>query len=214
MKTKKILTASLVAAAALCASAGASALEPGDLILRVGVHNVAPDVDSETTPNIPGGMVDVSSGTSLTINLGYMLTPNIALDILGALPFAHDIEGAGTLEGAGVVAEVEHLPPTISAQYHFAPESGIRPYVGLGVNYTTFTDVDEVGALKGDSLDLDDSVGLAVQGGVDVDLSGGWFVSFDVRYMQIETEANSATTGKFNVTLDPWVAGFAVGRTF
>ena len=213
MKTKQYLATSLLAAA-LCASLPATALEPGDMMIRVGAHTVAPDVDSETTPNIPGGQVDVSDGTSLTITLGYMLTSNIALDVLAALPFAHDIEGAGALEGAGVVAEVEHLPPTISAQYHFAPDSGVRPYVGLGVNYTTFTDVDEVGALAGDSLDLDDSIGLAVQGGVDVDLSSGWFVSFDVRYMQIETEANSATTGRFNVTLDPWVAGFAVGKTF
>ena len=192
----------------------ASALDAGDWMVRVGVATVMPDVDSDTTPNVPGGQVDVSDGTSLTLDFGYMLTGNLALDLLAAWPFAHDIEGAGALEGAGVVAEVEHLPPTLGLQYHFSPKSKIRPYAGAGINYTTFTSIDEVGALKGDNLDLSDSVGLALQGGVDVDFSENWFFNFDVRWIQIETEADSATTGKFDVAIDPWVVGFAVGRTF
>jgi outer membrane protein len=208
----------IIAIAALAATAvpaiPATALDTGDWIFRGGVANVSPDVDSGTSPNIPGGMVDVSSGTSVTLNLGYMLTSNLALDILGAWPFAHDIEGAGALEGAGVVAEIEHLPPTIGVQYHFSPQASVRPYIGGGINYTTFTSIDEVGALKGDDLDLSDSVGLALQGGVDFDISDNWFLNFDVRWMQIETEADSATTGKFDVTLDPWVVGLAIGTTF
>jgi outer membrane protein W len=28
------------------------------------------------------------------------------------------------------------LPPTLTLQYHFLPENNIRPYVGVGVNYT------------------------------------------------------------------------------
>lgn len=207
-----------VACAALAASMAslqpALALEPGDWMVRVGVGTVLPNVDSDTTPNIPGGEVDVSNGTSLTLDFGYMMTDNLALDLLAAWPFSHDIEGAGALAGAGVVAEVEHLPPTLGLQYHFSPKSNVRPYIGGGINYTTFTSIDEVGALKGDKLDLSDSVGLALQGGVDVDINEDWFFNFDLRWLQIETEADSATTGKFDVAIDPWVVGVAIGRTF
>jgi outer membrane protein len=30
------------------------------------------------------------------------------------------------------------LPPTLTMQYHLAPEGKIRPYLGAGLNYTIF----------------------------------------------------------------------------
>ena len=98
-KTRFMACAAL--AASMASLQPALALEPGDWMVRVGVGTVMPNVDSDTTPNIPGGQVDVSNGTSLTLNFGYMMTDNLALDLLAAWPFSHDIEGAGALAGAG-----------------------------------------------------------------------------------------------------------------
>ena len=42
--------------------------------------------------------------------------------------------------GAGVVnlGETKHLPPTLSVLYYFDTNSAIKPYMGVGINYTIF----------------------------------------------------------------------------
>ncbi|VEA73944.1 Outer membrane protein W precursor [Serratia rubidaea] len=42
---------------------------------------------------------------------------------------------------SGDIATVHHLPPTLMAQYYFGDrQDKLRPYMGVGVNYTTFFD--------------------------------------------------------------------------
>lgn len=213
IKNSKLALSSAIAALSIF-SAPVQALEQGDWIVRLGVSQVKPDTDSDFAPLVAGGKVDADDGTNLSINLGYMLTSHLAIDVLAALPFEHDLYGDGTLSGAGKLADAKQLPPTVSLQYHFQPKASIRPYVGAGINYTKFFSIKETGALTGDKLTLDDSWGLAAQVGVDFDINKKWFANLDVRYIQIETEANSTTTGKFDVTLDPWVIGLHIGTTF
>lgn len=208
------LALGLAIATACAASTSAMALDKGDWIVRVGVHNVMPDDDHTTTGLGGTNNLSVDSGASLTINVGYMLTKNVALDILGAWPFKHDIQGEGALAGLGKIGETKHLPPTVSLQYHFSPKASIRPFVGAGINYTTFFEDKHTGALDGSPLDLDDSWGFAVQAGVDFDINKKWFASVDVRYMDIETTATSGTAGTFDVNIDPWVVGISLGTTF
>ncbi len=213
IKNSKLALSSTIAAL-LVATSPVQALDQGDWIARVGISQVSPTGDSDITPGVAGGKVEADDGTSLSINVGYMLTSNIAIDVLAAWPFTHDVNGAGALAAQGKLAEIDHLPPTVSVQYHFQPKASIRPYVGAGINYTTFFNIDEKGALVGDKLTLDDSWGLAAQLGVDFDITDKWFGNVDVRYIQIETEANSATTGKFDVQIDPWIIGLHIGTTF
>lgn len=213
IKNSKLVLSSAIAAL-LVATSPVQALDQGDWIARVGVSQVKPDTDSDITPLVAGGKVDADDGTNLSFTVGYMLTSHLAIDVLAALPFQHDLNGAGTLAGAGKIAEAKQLPPTVSLQYYFQPKASIRPYVGAGINYTKFFSIKEVGALAGDKLTLDDSWGLAAQAGVDFDINKKWFANLDVRYIKIETTANSTTTGQFDVTLDPWVIGLHVGTTF
>lgn len=67
-----------------------------------------------------------------------MIKENIAIELLAATPFSHDIKGTGALAGVGKVGETKQLPPTLSVQYHFSPKASVRPYVGAGINYTIF----------------------------------------------------------------------------
>ena len=61
-------------------------------------------------------IISVDDGASLIFNGSYFFTPNVALEVLAALPFSHDIELLG---GGGNVGETKHLPPTVSVQHHF-----------------------------------------------------------------------------------------------
>lgn len=212
-----ILAAALGALA--CGSAAALAA-PGDWVVRLGVAHVSPNDDSGA---LNGGdapadaRVGVDSGTSLGITLAYMLSDKLGIGVLGALPFKHDITGAGALDGAGKIAEVKQLPPTVTLQYHFSPAATVRPYVGAGLNYTTFFSEKTSGAIEDFDISLDDSFGWAVEAGVDMDLNRDWFVSAQLWYLAIDTKAKltgPADLGDVSVDIDPWVAMIGAGRRF
>ena len=89
---KKLLASTIgLALVASAASGPVLALDKGDWIVRVGVTNVNPTNDASATELVANGSVTVDSANSLSIDIGYMLTENVALDILGAWPFKHDI---------------------------------------------------------------------------------------------------------------------------
>ena len=197
------LAAAIVSVLGMAAIPAVQAQDAGDWIWRVGVHNVRPKSDNHD-------VVNVDTGASLTFNGTYLFAPNWGVELLAAMPFAHDIN----LNGGGKVAETKHLPPTLSLQYHFNPNGAWRPYAGVGLNYTLFFDEKTVGALAGNELELDPSWGVAAQLGLDVNLGSDWFVNADVRWFDIDSDAklNGADLG--TVEIDPYAFGLAIGRRF
>lgn len=192
-------------AAALMMGLGglAHAQDAGDWIFRVGVHSVQPKSDNHS-------LVNVDAAQSLSFNATYMFAPNWGVEVLAALPFEHDVN----LNGGGRVAKVKELPPTVTLQYHLNPNGAVRPYVGLGMNYTLFFNEKTSGALDGARLELDPSFGLAAQAGVDVAFGSDWFINVDARYVDIDTDAkvDHASIGK--VEIDPYVIGLSIGKRF
>lgn len=171
---KKTTTVFALALATL-ASVPASAYDAGTLIARAGVTVVDPREDSGNV-NLGGGdtplYVGVDSSTQLGVTLTYMFTDHIGVGLLGAVPFKHTITlkgtealGVGNLDGD--FADIKHLPPTLSLEYFpNDPAAPFQPYVGVGVNYTTFfsEDLDGDRDAQGFSdLSLDDSWGLALE---------------------------------------------------
>jgi len=189
----------LAGSAAAIGSAGAN-----DLVLRAGIHNVDPKSDNNA-------VVHVDSNATLSLAGEWYFNKNLALDVLGALPFKHDVR---LNADNSKVASVKHLPPTISLQYHFNPAGAFDPYVGVGVNYTMFFDKQTKGALAGTKLTLKNSFGPAVQLGGDFAIGKDWLIGVDVRYIKIKGEAkvNGASIG--DVTVDPLVYGVAIGKRF
>ena len=245
MKRPSIVLVSVLLGVAL--SAPAAAHEAGQWIVRGGVGTVMPkddnlslgDVDLVVPPDVDlsvsNGSVEVDDGTSLTLSFTYMFTDNWAIDILGAWPFKHDVDivatvtdniAGGSETGAVPFGEVEHLPPTVSLQYHFAPDAEFQPFVGLGVNYTTFLseDLDALWPTVGIvDYSLDDSFGLALQVGADWMFSDRWLVNFDVRWINIEADLSATldngedprVTGELGtVEIDPWVFAINLGYRF
>jgi outer membrane protein len=209
-------TALAAATAAVFASTSAFAYEAGDMMLRVGAAGVYPTGDSEDIDGLPANAkVEADDAWSLGITFSYMFTDNIGLGVLGAYPFEHDIEGKGSISDLGKVGSTKHLPPTVTLQYYFNNTSRFTPFIGAGVNYTYFFDEDTSGALSDTNLDIDDSWGYALEGGVDVDINDKWMVSGQIYYINIETEASvGAIPGKFDVDINPWVYFLSAGYKF
>lgn len=194
----------IAAGAALAfGSANAVAHEQGDWLMRFGVSYADPKSDNSD-------LVSVDGAASATINWAYMMSDHVAVELLAAYPFEHDID----LVSGGQVASTKHLPPTLSVQYHFLPDAAFQPYVGVGLNYTNFFSEDTEGALAGSDLGLDSSWGLALQLGADVPLTDRWFLNVDVRWIDIDTDATLDGAALGSVEIDPLVYGAHLGFRF
>ncbi|SMC10861.1 Outer membrane protein W precursor [Roseovarius aestuarii] len=205
MKTK--LTTLTLAAALACSAAPVLAQSQGDITVGLGVAGVFPTSNNGVlagpTP------IDVQDGYSLTITGEYFIADNLGIELLAAWPFEHDIKSGGTKIG-----EVKHLPPTLSLQYHFTNNSPVTPFIGAGINYTTFTEDKAVGPLAGSTLSLDDSWGVALHAGLDYEISAKGSLRADLRWIDIESDVklNGINIGKAKI--DPWIFGVAYVHKF
>jgi outer membrane protein len=217
----RTFASALALAAALGLAVPASAHEAGDWLFRFGGSNVDPKSDNGTLDlsvlELGGQQIDVDDKWGVTFNITYMYTANIGIEVLAALPYEHDIS-VGVL---GEVGSVKHLPPTVSLQYHFMPQSTFQPYAGLGVNYTRFFSENERGVLNDldAKLDIDSSsFGFAAQLGFDYMINERWFVNLDLRWIDIDTKATVTVPGvgrlRADVEIDPIVYGLHVGYRF
>lgn len=220
----KSLSLAIISATALL-SGVAQAYEAGDFIVRGGLASVNPDVDSGNLyaagVEQSDSKVDVNNETQLGLSLTYMIQDNIGIELLAATPFSHKLQGKGGLSGLGEFAEVKHLPPTLSVQYYPMDNSSLfQPYVGLGLNYTTFFSEKFINGADAtfNSLELDDSLGLAAQVGFDYQLADNWSLNAAVWYMDIDTTGTftdgSNNDYKIDVSLDPWVYMAGVAYRF
>ena len=215
----------MFAALGLGAAAPAMAYEAGDWLVRGRVINVNPNDDSGQLylNGVGRGKgVEVNDDTVPELDITYMITRNWGVELI--LGYSeHTVKGEKNWDPLGDVIDTKVLPPTLTLQYHFLPDSNIRPYVGAGVNYTYFFDEDVAGVLgtAGSDVKLDSSWGLALQAGVDVAINQDWFVNFDVKYIDIDTEAHftnilggAIQKAKINADIDPFVWGIGIGRRF
>ena len=202
---KKVLP--LLIAAAF-ASPAVLAHQAGDILVRGGLAFVSPQTSSDDV--LGTGELDIDSNIQLGLTLSYMLTDNWGVELLAATPFSHSV----STPGLGEVAKVKHLPPTLMAQYYFGDaNSKVRPYVGAGINYTTFFDEEGRGALAGTDVSVDSSWGLAGQVGLDMAINDRWFVNASAWLIDIDTDVHTAV-GTINTSIDPVAFMFGVGYRF
>ncbi|HEY9039860.1 MAG TPA: OmpW family outer membrane protein [Roseovarius sp.] len=201
-----IYTKALAATAAVAitgAAAPALAQSKGDMTLGIGVHSVNPQGG---TSNTAIGGISVGDNVRPTLTFEYFIADRVGVEVLAAWPFEHDIK----LNGAKV-GKTKHLPPVISLQYHFVNQSIATPFVGVGINYTTFFDDKLIG---GGGLDLDDSWGLAAHAGVDFKISDAGSLRVDMRYIDIDTDVKVGGANIGTVDIDPIVFGVAYVHRF
>ena len=192
----------LLAVAALCAmTSGAAMAQQQDGNWQVRVRAVHLD----SANNGAAGDVGVSINDKMMpeLDISYYFTPNFAAELILTYPQKQDVR----LNGAKI-GSLKHLPPTLLAQYHFTNLGAFKPYVGAGINYTRFSNVD----ILGGALDVKrNSWGGALQAGFDYALDKNWSLNFDVKKVYIDTTV-SGGIGKFKI--DPVLVGVGVGYRF
>lgn len=242
-------TLAVTLAAGLGTSQCLADYEQGTIVARLGWGYVDPQDNSnwlrvDDTVNLPDTRVYVDSANNLTITGTWLFADHFGLGLLAALPFKHDLAVAGlpdpnnpgSLLGKVDLGSAKQLPPTLTVQWFpVCKESWVQPYVGLGVNFTTFMDEDiskvandyfhdVLGANTNANLKLDDSWGLAGEMGIDIMFGpdSNWLFNAAVWYLDLDTKAKvdfRNTQGYFtrittDVDVDPWVYSLGFGYKF
>ncbi|MBU1263266.1 MAG: OmpW/AlkL family protein [Thiobacillus sp.] len=190
---KSLITLALIAALPATALAD-------NWMMRVRAIDIVPDVS--TSPTLAG--LDVSSEWVPEIDFTYFVSPNIGMELILATA-RHEVTLGGTSLG-----KLNHLPPTLTLQYHFQPTPTIKPYVGAGVNYTRFYNVDLAPGLSIDK----NSFGGALQAGVDIAVTKNGYINLDVKKIWINTDVKSGGAKLTTLDIDPMVWGIGYGFRF
>lgn len=222
----KIKIAITVVLASLAFASPTASAEKGDWIIRGGVTYIDPDDFSTPWSDEVSVSSEISAETTFGFSVTWMFADRWGLDFFGVFPAEHDwtIPALAELEpglGTTKVGSAEVFPPTLSVQFHFAPEATFRPYVGVGMNYTTFSS-EEI--IEG-TLDIDSSTGFAANAGIDWAFGENWLLNLDIRYLEIDLEVTQTIPGdepgepdevfpteKFSI--DPFVYSLMVGYRF
>ncbi len=199
-----------------------SASQAGPLSINLGVINVNPSsATSEIEQNTALGL-KVDDNTQLGITIDYMVNDQWGLELMAATPFEHDIDGAKTIPGAAV-GSTKHLPPTLYAQYYIEQSDSLQFFIGAGINYTIFFEEqagEDLKALLSSTdveLELDNSLGLAAQLGLNYKYNDRWGAHFMAAWIDIDTEATVRSAGtelNADVEIDPLVLFAAVKYYF
>ncbi|WP_296816712.1 OmpW family outer membrane protein [Brevundimonas sp.] len=197
-------------------AAAQTAPEPigqGTLIVTGRVTSVSSSADDPilTSGGAATGLhVDVGESVMPTLGFTYFVSDHWAVEaILGATQHEIRAQGPGT---DVAVHETWVLPPVVTLQYRPTPNAQVSPYVGAGVNAMIFFSGDD---MNGFTVDLDNGVGLALQAGADVQLTGPWSLNFDVKKVWFDTDATiNGGALQSDVSLDPWVVSIGLARRF
>lgn len=210
---KQLTTLFILCTFALASFAGEGVLFRGRII------NVAPNDDSSQILDT-GTEVTVDDAFVPEVDLTYMFSKTWGLEVIAATS-PHDITAEGGALAGADAGEVWVLPPTFTLQYHFGWDTAVDFYAGVGLNYSLFYSYDlsdDLAAQGVTDIDFDDSFGFSGQVGVDFKIGGNWVFNIDLKYIDINTEAElqvgDAVLDTIDVDINPFVSGVGVGYRF
>ncbi|HME41056.1 MAG TPA: OmpW family outer membrane protein [Steroidobacteraceae bacterium] len=199
---------------------------------RIGLYSVFFHVSADdlSGPYVPPG-ANIDAKNVETLYLAYVRSLSAHFDVeltLGYPPLQKTVgKGPATLGSVPydgqVIATARWIAPTLLLEYDFLGEnSQWRPYVGAGVNYTTFYDRDSTAAGNAASggptkLSLTSSVGPAVTAGVNYHITGNWHFYGSYSWSQVKTDLTADTAGVIRTTrisFGPQALVLSVGYSF
>ncbi|KFN51841.1 hypothetical protein N790_13765 [Arenimonas malthae CC-JY-1] len=202
--SRLVLTSLALAAAFAATSANAQGFSA-----TLGYHNTNPKSDNGT---LAGADASVNDDWSVTGSAAYAFNDNFSVELWSGLAkFEHEV----TLAGLGTVASVEHRPTTLSLNYHFAPDSVVRPFVGIGYGWVNVSGEETLGALAGLGIDGSNADGISFSAGLDWFVNDNFFLRADVRKLSFDTDVTVETLGNVGTAeVDPVVYGISAGLRF
>lgn len=156
-----------------------------------------------------------------TVAAEWFVTNNFSIETIAGTT-QHDVDTtAGFPAGTELVSDALLLPATVTGKAHF-DLGAVKPYVGAGVAYFIWLDVDPGAAvipLGVTKTDLSDEFGAVLQAGFDVPVGdSGFGLTFDAKRYFIDTTATWFAGDTLVIEtehdLDPWVLSAGVSYRF
>lgn len=194
----------------LCA-VSLNAASPWSVRLRATYLQTVDESDAFTALgiNFAADAVSVSDRLIPEIDIGYAFTDTLSAELVLTIPQKHSV----SLAGVGKLGTFKHLPPTLLLQYRALPGAAIRPYVGVGANFTLIWD-DKL-SVAGVPLGLEgNSTGLAAQAGVDWQIDDRWSFNLDLKRANIRSAVSAGGARLTTARLDPWLYAAGVRYQF
>jgi outer membrane protein len=202
MRTTRSLIASAAVIGLLAASGAAQAQ---NWVVKAGA--IFYQTHSETTGiqgiGIPPG-ADAETGDAWTaiFVLERTLTPNIGVELVLGIPPTIEAKATGSVAFLGDnVLSAKNVAPTLLVNYYFGePTATWRPYLGAGINYTRFTDIQTT--LPVQTVDMSDSWGLAVQAGINYSVDKRWGLFASIARVDVKTDLVAVGSTVLTTTID------------
>ena len=185
-------------------------------------YNTPPNLNLDVGDATTLGLVyvhDLPGPFSFELVLGY--PPRVRTDAAGS--------GWGALRGAGVT-DVDVYSPTAFINYHFFGDyAKWDPFVGVGLNYTKFTNTKALPPLTGaqgpTKINLSDSWGAAAHVGLIYRFNSKWSVVGTVAVADVQSNLTSTSYSPVNpsvitsqaktrINFHPIIYTLAVGYSF
>ena len=178
----------LTCLAVLCGIGGGVSAQESPWFVRVGAAAIQYQSDADITVGggpVPGAALNLSDSTTLAAEIGYWLTPSVALRATVGIPPSTRIEGRGTVAGLGQLGEIKFAPVMFTGTYSFDLGT-IKPYIGGGIAYIHILEKKD-GAVAG--LGVESRFGGVLQAGVDIPIDKSWGLFVDFRKLYWKTKA-------------------------
>jgi len=212
----RMLPAALAATLAMVGAAlPASAQDVPANNVRLGVYFVFyhANADDLAGPYVPAG-VNLKVNDVDTLYAAYVrrLSPHFGVELaLGSPPVTHTVgKGPATLGSVpydGVeISTARWLAPTLLLEYNFFDESArLRPFVGVGVNYTSFYDRNSTAGGNAASggptrISLSSSIGPAATAGLSYHINRRWNLHASYSWSRVNSRLTADTAGVIRTT--------------
>lgn len=170
-------------------------INKGDWILRSGYTFLVPQFNNDS-------QVGMAIHGMPTFSFSYLMTDNLGVEFLTGIPSEIDIYNKALGEEAKIASFIS-LSPNATVQYYFKPkDSDFRPYIGLGLIYSSFHKEKSLGILSGANFKLKKSLDPIYQVGLDYVVNDKISLNLDVR--KLKTSSGATATELHKTIMGPY----------
>ena len=187
---------------------------PWELRLRGSYLDPRHVSDALLLPTTPGSGVPrddtrTDHSGSPELDLEYFFNSYWSTELALSLPEIHDLTLRDSTYADGTVGRFRLMPDFLTIKYNILPNGAFRPYIGAGINVTSFYSVN-----AGPFGLTRTTTGPAAQLGFDVPLSEHWMLNADAKWARARPAIafEGGDVGRMNV--DPVLLSVGIGYRF
>lgn len=187
-----------------------------DNVIKLGVseyttHSKTNGISGIGVP--PGADAETGDATTVIFVYERMVNPNVGVELVLGIPPKIKAKATGSVAYLGDdILSAKNLTPTLFVNYHFGQTGDtFRPYVGGGINYTKFANIQSRLATD---VQMGDSTGWAVQAGADYALNKDWGLFASVAALKIKSKVVASGATVLQTTIDFRPVVYSLGASY